>query len=187
MHLAQWHKSQPPLHDLHTSHDIVAVTFNTKVRAQPCYYLLFITMTAWWPRWRLKSPASRLFTQPFIQGQIKENIKASRHWSLCEVAGEFPLQRASNAENVSIWWRHHASTLIYEAEIVTTIEKASMVTMIDLDNKVNCGLSGLGSIRDWVHWIKWSQMVVITAQITSNSTVFSSVYSEWSIPLTNEH
>ena len=21
--------------------------------------------------------------------------------------GEFPAQRASNAENVSIWWRHH--------------------------------------------------------------------------------
>ena len=24
------------------------------------------------------------------------------------VIGEFPAQRASNAENVSIWWRHHA-------------------------------------------------------------------------------
>ena len=53
---------------------------------------------------------SRLFTQPFIQTQIKENIKASRHWPLC---GEFtgprwiPAQMASNAENVSIWWRHY--------------------------------------------------------------------------------
>ena len=37
-------------------------------------------------RWRLKSPALRLFTQPFIQVQIKENIKAPRHWPLC---GEF--------------------------------------------------------------------------------------------------
>ena len=25
------------------------------------------------------------------------------------VTGEFPAQRASNAENVSIWWRHHAT------------------------------------------------------------------------------
>ena len=25
------------------------------------------------------------------------------------VTGEFPAQRASNAENVSIWWRHHAA------------------------------------------------------------------------------
>ena len=27
------------------------------------------------------------------------------------VTGEFPAQRASNAENVSIWWRHHVSYL----------------------------------------------------------------------------
>ena len=60
----------------------------------------------------VKSPASRLFTQPFINVQIKENLKAPRHWPLC---GEFigdrwiphPVQRASNAENVSIWWHHH--------------------------------------------------------------------------------
>ena len=42
--------------------------------------------------------------------QIKENTKAPRHWPLCgnsSVTGEFPTQKASNAENVSIWWRHH--------------------------------------------------------------------------------
>ena len=42
--------------------------------------------------------------------QIKENIKALRQWPLCgefTMTGEFPAQRASNAENVSIWWRHH--------------------------------------------------------------------------------
>ena len=33
---------------------------------------------------------------PFIQTQIKENIKAPR---------TFPAQMTSNAENVSIWWR----------------------------------------------------------------------------------
>ena len=41
-----------------------------------------ITMTSLWAQWRLKSPASRLFTQLFIQSQIKENIKAPRHWPL---------------------------------------------------------------------------------------------------------
>ena len=64
-----------------------------------------ITMTSPWARWRLKSPASPLFTQPFIRAQIKENIKAPRHWHL--VTGEFLAQMASNAENISIWWRHH--------------------------------------------------------------------------------
>ena len=41
----------------------------------------FITVTSWWARWYLKSPASRLFTHSFIQTQIKDNIKAPRHWS----------------------------------------------------------------------------------------------------------
>ena len=74
--------------------------------------IFFITMTSQWARWRLKSPVSRLFTQPFIQAQIKENIKALRHWPLW---GEFtddrwiPPQRASDAEmfpfdDVIMWW-----------------------------------------------------------------------------------
>ena len=40
-----------------------------------------------------------------FKAQIKENIKAPRHWPLCgnsPVTGEFPTLRASNAENVSI-------------------------------------------------------------------------------------
>ena len=45
-------------------------------------YYTIITMTSQWAQWRLKSPASRLFTLPFIQAQIKENIKAPRHWPL---------------------------------------------------------------------------------------------------------
>ena len=54
------------------------------VRHQPSG--ITITMTSDWTRWRLKSPASRLFTQAFIRVQITENIKAPRHWPLC---GEF--------------------------------------------------------------------------------------------------
>ena len=54
--------------------------------------------------------ASRLFTRPFTQVQIKDTSKL-RVIGLCEgkspVTGEFPAQMASNAENFSIWWRHH--------------------------------------------------------------------------------
>ena len=67
-----------------------------------------------WARWCPKSPASRLFTQPFIQAQIKENIKAPRHWPLwgkSPVTGEFSAQRSSYGEYVFIWWRHHDFTL----------------------------------------------------------------------------
>ena len=47
-----------------------------------------------------------------MQAQIKENINITlRVTGLCEgnssVTGEFPTQRASNAEQVPILWRHH--------------------------------------------------------------------------------
>ena len=51
-----------------------------------CWKIIVITVTSRWARLGLKSPASRLFTQSFIQTQIKEYIKAPRHWPLC---GEF--------------------------------------------------------------------------------------------------
>ena len=61
----------------------------------------------------IKSLRFALFTQPFIQVQIKENIKAPRHWPLCgEITGDRSVnslhKRPVNAENGSIWWRHHA-------------------------------------------------------------------------------
>ena len=60
------------------------------------------------------STALWLFSQPFIQAQIKKTSKFHVA-GLCEgnspMTGEFPAQRASNAENVSIWWRHHVHLL----------------------------------------------------------------------------
>ena len=48
-------------------------------------------------RRRLKSPASILFTQPFIQAQIKENIKAPRHLPLCgEITGDWLIPRTND-------------------------------------------------------------------------------------------
>ena len=44
--------------------------------------------------WHLKSPASRLVTEPFIEAQIKEKIKAPRHWPLCgEFSGDWWISR----------------------------------------------------------------------------------------------
>ena len=48
-------------------------------------------------------------------GHINQNIEAPHHWPLwgnLPVTCEFPAQRASNAENVSIWRRHHVVIII---------------------------------------------------------------------------
>ena len=49
------------------------------VHLGPKCHVVFM-VTSQWAYWRLKSPVPRLFTLPFIQGQIKENIKAQCHW-----------------------------------------------------------------------------------------------------------
>ena len=46
------------------------------------FFQKIITVTSSWPRWRLKSPAYRLFAPPFAQAQIIESIKTPRHWPL---------------------------------------------------------------------------------------------------------
>ena len=47
----------------------------------------------------------------FHYSDVIMSVMASQitsHWHLCgEFTGDPPAQRASNAENVSIWWRHH--------------------------------------------------------------------------------
>ena len=73
---------------------------------------VIITVMSQWVRWRLRSPASRLFAHTFVQTHVKENIKAPRHWPLWwDSTGDrwFPLT-VSEAVNVSIWWRHHVKS-----------------------------------------------------------------------------
>ena len=41
------------------------------------------------------------------------------------VTGEFPAQRASNAENVSIWWRHHVKTMADDALAPYAVKSAA--------------------------------------------------------------
>ena len=49
-------------------------------------------------------------------GRDKKKTSKLRVTGLCvgksPMTGEFPAQRASNAENVSIWWRHHEESTV---------------------------------------------------------------------------
>ena len=55
--------------------------------------IIVITVTSWWARWHLKSPASPLFAQPFVRRRSKQTPK-HRVTGLCEenppVTGGFP-------------------------------------------------------------------------------------------------
>ena len=70
--------------------------------------------------WRHKGRNSVSNHQPHdyllnrLFGRRSKKTSMLRVTGLCAgnspVTGEFPAQMASNAENVSIWWRHHASS-----------------------------------------------------------------------------
>ena len=75
---------------------------------------LTITMTSQWVGWRLKSPASGLFTQPFIRGAEQKKTSKPRVTGLCAGnspgTGEFPHKWPLTRKLlISIWWRHHAN------------------------------------------------------------------------------
>ena len=51
------------------------------------------------------------------------------------VTGEFPAQRASNAENVSIWWRHHAPWAIpcniyFSASLISCMRSYQIIHVV---------------------------------------------------------
>ena len=67
-------------------------------------------VTSHWARWCLKSTASRVFSQPFVQAQIKETIKVPRHWPLWgESTGDrwIPLTSASDVKLWCFLWSAH--------------------------------------------------------------------------------
>ena len=42
------------------------------------------------------------------------------------VTGEFPAQRASNAENVSIWWIHHDLPMLSDAAFILWVKSGKL-------------------------------------------------------------
>ena len=87
-------------------HQFELFYFNGKIaRRKYNFQTLILIVRA---RWRLKSPALWLFIQFSRSSMTTSKLRVT---GLCEgnspVIGECPAQRASNAENVSIWWRHH--------------------------------------------------------------------------------
>ena len=74
-------------------------------------YYSYVTMG----RWRLKSPIHVCLLNRLFRRRSKKTAKL--HFTgLCvgnsPVTCEFPAQMASKAENVSIWWRHHADDVV---------------------------------------------------------------------------
>ena len=78
------------------------------------------------------------------------------------MTGEFPVQRTSNAENVSIWWRHH--DVETEQNLFRALETVCWYSI---------------SLVDFWAWNYYNDvtMSAMASQITSLAIVYSTVYS----------
>ena len=57
-------------------------------------------------------------------GADQRKLQTPRYWPLwgnSPGTGEFPAQKASNAENVSIWWRHPELTISQKVDLYPNI------------------------------------------------------------------
>ena len=74
---------------------------------------------------------------PFVQAQIKENIKASHRWPLWEeFTGDrwLPCTKTSNAENVPIWWHHYVIQFPWLTRWEITKMSTILLTMLNFWN-----------------------------------------------------
>ena len=72
----------------------------------------------------------------FVTRRSKKTINAPRHCFFAgnsPVTGEFPAQGASNAENVSIWWRHHGLLNFKKKQRVRRRVDFSNILMVHVD------------------------------------------------------
>ena len=92
-----------------------------------CFVVLcFVAVTLHYNDVIMNTMASQITSLTIIYSSVYSGADQRKHQSSASLAfvnspvtGEFPTQRASNAENVSIWWRHH-DQLIKEPRIVLT-------------------------------------------------------------------
>ena len=101
------------------------------------------TMTSWWAQWRLKSPASRLFTQPFIQGADQRKYESS-----ASLAGDRWIPRAKGPlrGNVSIWWRHHIYAPILLLLAIICLSGLGCSILCESDHVRNAIMNSVGGI-----------------------------------------
>ena len=87
------------------------------------------------------------------------NIKAPRDWPLWgefAITGEFPAQRASNAENVFTWWRHHGSRDRWlsccAASPMTTVQTSAapfVFIRTTWDEEFSCHWENTHRVKSW--------------------------------------
>ena len=133
-----------------------------------CYLYYFITGTVCIQHikvtsyWIMSTVASQIIGVSIVYSTVcsgldKKKTSKIRVTGLCEgnsqVTGSFPVQRGSNAENVSIWWHHHDKRNLRYRSIVTYVSEATYTHVYE-----NCSFLGFCEVLWYAVFftIQWS-------------------------------
>ena len=87
--------------------------------------------------------ASQITSLTIVYSTVYSDADQRKHQSSASPAfargmtGEFPAQMASNAENVSIWWRHHETYNVCGTLVGNTIR---LITQLRFHSRLNTRL-----------------------------------------------
>ena len=97
--------------------------------------------------------ASQITSLTIVYSTVNLSADLRKHRSSAPMAGtgEFPAQRASNAENVSIWWVHHEYVPIYALYCVVCCFDVDISSVLNLDLGYVCRYENIASltITEW--------------------------------------
>ena len=112
-----------------------------------------------------------------------EKTSKFRVTGLCErnptLTGGFSSQRASNAENISIWWDHHGNCWALRSGLNTSwaaLQNDASNDRTKLNVRQQANLSWLEQ-REYWSYHHYDDVIMIASQITSLTIVYSTVYS----------
>ena len=108
----------------------------------------------------MRAIASQIISLTIVYSTVYSGANQSKHQSSASLAfvgeftgtGEFPAQRASYAENVSIWWRHHGTTLQAQFDFLDKFLHIELVIITTLDLWILICISA----SDWWAESPWS-------------------------------
>ena len=112
---------------------------------------------------RLKSPSSRVFTQPFVRAQIKENIKAPR-WPV-NSPHKGPVTRKMLSFDEVIMQPHDRTGRGRSSSCVTGIYLSYAVSIMAVDGLAMQGKLTCSAMQWWVQYIQtwWYPLIGILA------------------------
>ena len=125
--------------------------FVQRLTPKPSHYLVTCKFTQW-----CHNERGSLSNHQPVYSNIYSGADQRKHQSITglgagnsPVTGEFPAQRASKAENVPIWWRHHAGESPHKGPVIQKVFSCHGLLM-----------PGLVHTFPFQHW-EWDRAVIM--------------------------